>query len=259
MSRHVVFGTGQVGRPLVEQSRRSRATTSSRSTAADATSFPGAQVVGGDASDPTFTTRVCDGADVVYFCLNARNYARWAAEFPPLQRGVLTGAAARRRPARRARQPLRLRPSERSPARRDNVRQPDLDQGGDPGGDDRGAAERPRRGTGRTSPSAAPATTSGQAPGCPRSARRCSRPRSPVRGRRSWEIPTSRTATPTPPMSPPALVTLGTAAGAIGKVWHLPVAPARTTREIIEHVYALPAIGRAPWRPDGPRCVPSAS
>ena len=40
------------------------------------------------------------------------------------------------------------------------------------------------------------------------------------------------------------LATLGTAAGAIGKVWHLPVAPARTTRQIIEHVY--PAAGHQP-------------
>ena len=34
-----------------------------------------------------------------------------------------------------------------------------------------------------------------------------------------------------------ALVTLGTAAGATGEIWHLPVAKARTTRQIIEHVY----------------------
>ena len=34
------------------------------------------------------------GADVVYFCLNAANYDRWAEEFPPLQRAVLAGAEA---------------------------------------------------------------------------------------------------------------------------------------------------------------------
>src|SRR6185436_5142675 len=54
---------------------------------------PGAQVIGGDATDPAFTTRVSEGAHAVYFCLNASNYGRWEAEFPPLQRGVLTGAA----------------------------------------------------------------------------------------------------------------------------------------------------------------------
>ena len=48
---------------------------------------------------------------------------------------------------------------------------------------------------------------------------------------------TSRTATPTPPTSQQHCVILGTAAGATGETWHLPVAPARTTREIIEHVY----------------------
>ena len=51
-------------------------------------------MVAGDATDPAFTTRVAAGADVVYFCLNAVNYARWAEEFPPLQRAVLAGAAA---------------------------------------------------------------------------------------------------------------------------------------------------------------------
>ena len=90
---HVVFGTGQVGHPLVEQliaaghdvvavNRDGRGT------------FPGASVVGGDAADPAFTARVCAGADVVYFCLNAMNYDRWSEEFPPLQRGVLAGAAS---------------------------------------------------------------------------------------------------------------------------------------------------------------------
>lgn len=41
-----------------------------------------------------------------------------------------------------------------------------------------------------------------------------------------------------------ALVTLGTQAGATGRVWHLPVAEARTTRGIVSQVYAL--AGRRP-------------
>ena len=36
-----------------------------------------------------------------------------------------------------------------------------------------------------------------------------------------------------------ALITLGTRRGATGSVWHLPVAPARSTRQIIDDVYAL--------------------
>jgi nucleoside-diphosphate-sugar epimerase len=35
------------------------------------------------------------------------------------------------------------------------------------------------------------------------------------------------------------LVTLGTRPGATGQVWHLPVAPAWSTRRIIDHVYGL--------------------
>jgi nucleoside-diphosphate-sugar epimerase len=91
MSRHVVFGTGQIGRHLISQlvglghdviavNRRGG-------------SMPNAEVVAGDATDPAFTTAVSAGADSVSFCLNASSYAGWSAEFPPLQQAVLTGAA----------------------------------------------------------------------------------------------------------------------------------------------------------------------
>jgi len=88
MSRHVVFGTGQVGRLLVERLdfEGHEVVAVNRSGHGD---FAGATVVGGDATDPVFTARVCAGADVVYFCLNAMSYDRWATEFPALQRGVL--------------------------------------------------------------------------------------------------------------------------------------------------------------------------
>jgi nucleoside-diphosphate-sugar epimerase len=93
MNRHVVFGTGQVGHPLVEQlvALGHDVVAVNHDGRGD---FPGATVVGGDATDPTFTTAVSRGADAVYFCLNARSYDRWTEEFPPLQRGVLAGAAA---------------------------------------------------------------------------------------------------------------------------------------------------------------------
>ncbi len=89
MTRHVVFGTGQVGRLVVDElvgrgidvvavSRRGEP-------------IPGATSVAGDATDAAFTTQVTTGADVVYFCLNASHYDRWDEEFPPLQRGVLPG------------------------------------------------------------------------------------------------------------------------------------------------------------------------
>ena len=82
MTRHVVFGTGQVGRLVVDE-----------------LVGRGIDVVGvnrsaGDATDVEFTTRVTAGADVVYFCLNASHDDKWDVEFPPLQRGVVAGARA---------------------------------------------------------------------------------------------------------------------------------------------------------------------
>jgi uncharacterized protein YbjT (DUF2867 family) len=92
MSRHVVFGTGQVGHPLVQRlvADGHDVVAVNRNGHRD---FPGATVIGGDATDPAFTAAVCAGADVVYFCLNAMSYEQWAVEFPTLQRGVLDGAA----------------------------------------------------------------------------------------------------------------------------------------------------------------------
>jgi hypothetical protein len=88
MTRHVVFGTGQFGRHVVEQLVRQgvEVVAVNRTGRGD---LPGAEIIGGDATDPGFTTRAAAGAGAVYFCLNAANYARWADEFPPLQRGVL--------------------------------------------------------------------------------------------------------------------------------------------------------------------------
>ena len=93
MTRHVVFGTGQVGRHVVEQlvGNGIDVTAVNRSGRDE---IAGAQIIAGDATDPAFTTRVSTGAGAVYFCLNATNYAQWTSEFPPLQRGVLAGAEA---------------------------------------------------------------------------------------------------------------------------------------------------------------------
>lgn len=92
MSRHVVFGTGQVGRLVVD-----RLVADGHDVVAvnrRGGRLPGAQVVAGDATDPAFTRTVCAGATAVVCCLNASSYAGWVEEFPPLQRGVLAGATA---------------------------------------------------------------------------------------------------------------------------------------------------------------------
>lgn len=93
MSRHVVFGVGQVGshvvRQLVEAGEDVVAVSRSGSTVIE-----GATNVAGDAADPAFAVDVCEGAEVVLFCLDAPDYDRWPEQFPPLQRGVLAGARA---------------------------------------------------------------------------------------------------------------------------------------------------------------------
>jgi nucleoside-diphosphate-sugar epimerase len=53
----------------------------------------GVEVIGGDATDEVFAREASDGASVVYFALNPP-YDKWPELFPPLQAGVLEGAAS---------------------------------------------------------------------------------------------------------------------------------------------------------------------
>lgn len=93
MSRHVVFGVGQVGSQVVTQLVEAGEDVVAVSRSGKV-SIDGATNVVGDAADPIFTVEVCAGADVIYFCLDAPDYDRWPEQFPPLQRGVLAGARA---------------------------------------------------------------------------------------------------------------------------------------------------------------------
>jgi nucleoside-diphosphate-sugar epimerase len=91
---HVVFGTGAVGMSVMDalvQRGRSRVRMVNRSGGA---SVPdGVEVVGGDATDEVFAREASEGASVVYFALNPP-YDKWPELFPPLQAGVLEGAAS---------------------------------------------------------------------------------------------------------------------------------------------------------------------
>ena len=113
MSRHVVFGTGQIGRHVIEHLVEPGHDVIAVNRSGNGT-FPGAEVIGGDVTDPAFAKEVTRNADVVYFCLNAPSYHRWPEEFPPLQDSVLGAADRRRRPSRRTREPLRVRANRRS-------------------------------------------------------------------------------------------------------------------------------------------------
>ena len=79
---HVVFGAGQVGRPLAEHllAAGHRVRIAKRT---DAPVPTGAELVTGDAGDPAFCARAADGAAVVYHCMNPPYFAKvWAALVP---------------------------------------------------------------------------------------------------------------------------------------------------------------------------------
>src|ERR671917_1963751 len=90
----VVFGTGPVGTSVMEalmQRGRCRVRMVNRSGRARVPE--GVEVVGGDATHEAFAREVSQGASVVYFALNPP-YNKWPELFPPLQAGVLEGAAS---------------------------------------------------------------------------------------------------------------------------------------------------------------------
>jgi nucleoside-diphosphate-sugar epimerase len=91
--RHVIFGTGAVGLATLDALQR-RGETARMVNRSGHAAVPGdVEVVGGDASDPSFTTAVAQGASVVYQTLNPP-YHQWTSLFPALQAGVLAAAAA---------------------------------------------------------------------------------------------------------------------------------------------------------------------
>jgi nucleoside-diphosphate-sugar epimerase len=90
---HVVFGTGPVGLAVMDDLVRKGRLVRMVNRSGRADVAEDVEVVGGDATDSTFTREVSAGASVVYFALNPP-YDRWPELFPSLQAGVLEGAAS---------------------------------------------------------------------------------------------------------------------------------------------------------------------
>jgi nucleoside-diphosphate-sugar epimerase len=91
---HVIFGTGAVGMSVMDELiRRSRRRVRMVNRSGRASVPDGVEVVGGDATDEAFAREASEGASVVYFALNPP-YDKWSELFPPLQAGVLEGAAS---------------------------------------------------------------------------------------------------------------------------------------------------------------------
>lgn len=90
---HVVFGTGPVGLAVMDELLKKGRRVRMVNRGGRASVPEGVEVVGGDATDEAFAREASEGASVVYFALNPP-YTRWAELFPPLQAGVIGGAAA---------------------------------------------------------------------------------------------------------------------------------------------------------------------
>jgi nucleoside-diphosphate-sugar epimerase len=91
---HVVFGAGPLGlavvRALVRRNQRVKLVSRSGKVSGV---LEGVEVVKGDATSVKDCMEVCQGATHVYNCTNAPDYHKWPEQFPPLQQGVLEGAA----------------------------------------------------------------------------------------------------------------------------------------------------------------------
>ena len=90
---HVVFGTGATGLATIEILAQRGTPVRAVNRSGRAEIPDGVEVLAGDASDPAFATEASAGASVVYQCLNPP-YAQWPKMFPPLQASVLEGASA---------------------------------------------------------------------------------------------------------------------------------------------------------------------
>ncbi|GCE25072.1 membrane protein [Dictyobacter alpinus] len=92
-SLHVIFGTGPVGRAVMQELlvKGKRIRMVNHSGKAD---IPvGVEILGGDASDAYVAIELSRGAEVIYNCTNV-NYTKWPELFPPLQQGIMAGARA---------------------------------------------------------------------------------------------------------------------------------------------------------------------
>jgi nucleoside-diphosphate-sugar epimerase len=90
---HVIFGAGPVGMAVMEELVKRGRPVRLVNRSGRAKAPEGVELAAGDASDPTTTRALCRGAAVVYNCTNPP-YTQWPELFPPLQAGVLEGAAS---------------------------------------------------------------------------------------------------------------------------------------------------------------------
>jgi nucleoside-diphosphate-sugar epimerase len=90
---HVIFGSGPIGSAVMNEllTRGHKVRIVNRQAKINVPE--GVVLVQGDATNPAFTREACKDATVVYNCANPP-YTRWPELFPPLQAGIVEGAAS---------------------------------------------------------------------------------------------------------------------------------------------------------------------
>jgi nucleoside-diphosphate-sugar epimerase len=90
---HVVFGSGPLGRSVVEELVRRGKTVRVVSRSGMVAEAPqGIELVAGDLYDPATVRALTQGAAVAYQCAQP-NYWEWPQKFPPLQASIIEGLA----------------------------------------------------------------------------------------------------------------------------------------------------------------------
>jgi nucleoside-diphosphate-sugar epimerase len=93
MDIHVIFGTGPIGLAVMDELVRKGKSIRMVNRSGKANVPDQVEVIQGNATDAAFTREACKGAAVIYNCTNPP-YTEWIEKFPPLQAGVLEGAAS---------------------------------------------------------------------------------------------------------------------------------------------------------------------
>jgi nucleoside-diphosphate-sugar epimerase len=90
--RHVIIGAGPVGRSVAEVLAERGADVVLASRSGEGPEVAGARRVAVDAADGEALSRLADGAQVLYNCVNPPRYDVWPTVWPPIAAALLTAA-----------------------------------------------------------------------------------------------------------------------------------------------------------------------
>jgi nucleoside-diphosphate-sugar epimerase len=90
--RHVIIGAGPVGQAVATELARRGADVVLASRSGSGPELPGARRVAVDAADTDALSRLAEGAQVLYNCVNPPRYDAWTTMWPPIAAALLAAA-----------------------------------------------------------------------------------------------------------------------------------------------------------------------